>query len=85
MGYNEDDNGDEQVSIRQTWIDADTSYTYDQIIEEAEEDDDWKILFGEGSEDKVDDYVIECVLYVDNKLDDDTYKVITPNWPPYKQ
>jgi hypothetical protein len=54
-----DDNGDEQVSVYSQIVRSDEKLTPDQIIDFAESNADWKIQFGEGDESLVDTYVIE--------------------------
>ena len=54
-----DDNGDEQVSVYSQIVRSDEKLTPDQIIDFAESKADWKIQFGEGDESLVDTYVIE--------------------------
>ena len=54
-----DDDGDEQVSVYQTWIKSEKQLTPRQVIDRAEEEADWKIDFGQGDWEKVDTYVIE--------------------------
>jgi len=54
-----DDDGEEQASIYSTFIYSDDLMQLDQIIEQAEEEGDWKIAFGEGDWDLLDTYTIE--------------------------
>jgi hypothetical protein len=55
----QDDNGDDQVSIYSNWFDSDYRLTPDQVIDLAYEDGDWRINFAAGDEDSVDTCVIE--------------------------
>ena len=54
-----DDNGDEQVSVYRTQFRSDKKLTPDQVIEIAALDTDWKVEYGVGEESRVDTYVIE--------------------------
>lgn len=77
LGYIDlDDDGEEQASIYRTSIDSDTPLNVDQIIEIADEEDDWKIAFGEGNWDLIGAYTIEKKDFFGNT------KVIAENYIP---
>jgi hypothetical protein len=54
-----DDNGDEQVSVYKTQFRSDKKLTPYQVIEITALGADWKVEYGVGDESRVDTYVIE--------------------------
>ncbi len=56
---NQDDDGEDQVSIYRTWFDSDEKLDPREAVKLAEEEGDWKIDIGQGDWGKVDSYYIE--------------------------